>query len=258
MILECMKLAAVERVQQDLAYSNLLLKAFKCVGKGTEHFCSNLAVNRDTGPSPSPPAGLPSSSFFPQSLPHKVPAKLPHTEKKKHFPKVDVGGWGGGCFLCQQPSLSGPDIWLPHHAKARAACGWLIWGTPVSCWLQLLPPWDLGFPVCDQGLGLGPCVKLQSTQWLMDIPEVMDFNLPWQWGQSPFSPAPWGCHCLWKTVAPHCWCPDLPTASTHSHKIVHVFTGKFTWHFSLVENTSWTTSPSTLHRPRRTSVSTKP
>lgn len=35
MILECLKLAAAaEGVQQDLAYNNLLLKAFKCVGKG--------------------------------------------------------------------------------------------------------------------------------------------------------------------------------------------------------------------------------
>lgn len=161
----------------------------------------------------------------------------PHTAEK-HFPKVDVGGWEGDCFLCQQPSLSSQDIWLPHHTKARAAWGWLIWGTPVSCWLQLLPPWDSGFPVCDQELELGPCVKLPPTWWLLNIPEVTDFKLLWQWGQSPFSPSPCGCHCLWKPATPHCWCPDLPTASAHSHKSVDAFTGKFKWHFSIVENTS--------------------
>lgn len=41
MVLECLKLAAAKGVQQDLAYSNLLLKALNCVGKGMEHICSD-------------------------------------------------------------------------------------------------------------------------------------------------------------------------------------------------------------------------
>ena len=127
MILECLKLAAAEGVQQDSAYSNLLLKAFKCVGKGTEHFCSDSAENRDTGPSPSPLAGLPPSSPPPQRSPHKIPAKPPQTWQK-HLPKAGVGGWGGGRFPCQRPSLSGPTTRLPHRTGAGIAIG--LQGSP--------------------------------------------------------------------------------------------------------------------------------
>lgn len=48
MILECLKLAAAaEGVQQDLAYNNLLLKAFKCVGKGRNR--ASAAIQQKTG-----------------------------------------------------------------------------------------------------------------------------------------------------------------------------------------------------------------
>lgn len=200
MVLECLKLAAVEGVQQDLAYSNLLLKAFKCVGKGTDCFCSNLAENRDTGPSPSPPTRLPPSSPPPQRLPHKIPAKTPQTWQK-HFPKAGVGG-EGGCFLCQRSLLSGPPAWPPHVTGAGAGMAVGLQGSlgtaPSRDMGQVLPTAfaspGLRFPRAWPGTGVRPkntaCTVTYRYTW------NPGFQLPWRQGQCASSPTPCGHHCI--------------------------------------------------------------
>jgi len=107
MILECLKLAAAEGVQQELEYSNLLLKAFKCVGKGTECFCSHSADNRDTGSSPPHLARLPLSSLplqrLPQSKMQNPSRASPSVAKTLHpgFSEGDQGPESGPCVTSQ-------------------------------------------------------------------------------------------------------------------------------------------------------------
>lgn len=102
MVLECLMLAAAEGVRQDLAYSNLLLKAFKCVGKGTERFC------RKQGDRPKPfssdqAATQPASST-------KVTTQNPSKaapDVAKRLPKSRPGWMGRGLF----PMSAATTLW---------------------------------------------------------------------------------------------------------------------------------------------------
>lgn len=176
-----------------------------------------------------------------------------------------MGGWGGGgCFPCQQPSLSGPGAWLPYQAGAGIAIslqrspgtapsrdtGELLTAAFASPGLRFHRAWS--------GTGLGPMRKIAGHTVTYGYTWSPGFQLPWWRGQTPLSPDPCICHCLHKPATPHHWCPEHPTAPARSRKSLGAFTGKFKWCFSVVENTSRTTAPRILHRPPTASVSNKP
>lgn len=128
MVLECLKLAAVEGVQQDLEYSNLLLKAFKCVGKGTDRFCSDLAENRDTGPSPfssdQAATELASSTKVTTQNPSKDTPNVAKTLPKSRC------GWGGGLFPVSAPITLWPTRLASPCHRGRGRYGRWSAGLP--------------------------------------------------------------------------------------------------------------------------------